>query len=121
MYMFFYDAYICHRYFFNNKMFKCFSTLIHFLIILLIIHRSHIFKPFFIIEMPSYSLLNAFLKLQRRFPIKFLLKLCRVNGLSSIMIKTVFYVCDKVEVFVVAWSRDWVILRILVHEKSYYV
>ena len=71
---------------------------IHLFVILLIITRSYIIHPSFIVQIPLYCFLYTLFKLKTRFPTKFALKLARVNSITSIMAKTIGNVSDEIHI-----------------------
>ena len=75
------------------------SVSIHLFVVGLIIARSYILEPLFIIEIPLYCFFDAFFELERWFPSEFCLKLARVDGVTGIMTEAVSDVSDEVEVF----------------------
>ena len=64
----------------------------------MIVPRSDIIKPFFIIQIPLHCLLNSLLELEGRLPAEFLLKFGGVDSVAGIVTETVCDIGDKVKV-----------------------
>ena len=74
------------------------SPLIHLLIILLVISRSHVVHPFLVVQIPADGLFNPFLELQARLPAQLALQLARVDGIAHVVALAVGHVGNQVHV-----------------------
>ena len=74
------------------------SIPVHFLVILLVVAARDVVEPFLVVEVPAYRLLDAFLKLQGRFPAEFLLELGGVDRIAGIVAQAVSHVGDEVHI-----------------------
>jgi len=71
---------------------------VHFFVILFVITAGDVVQPFLVVEVPAHGLLDAFLKLQGRFPAQFLLELGGVDRVAGVVAQAVCHVGDEVHV-----------------------
>lgn len=65
------------------------AVLVHFVVVAFVVAGCYVIHPVLMVEIPAYSLLNAFLKLQGRFPTEFTLELAGIDGVAHIVTEAV--------------------------------
>ena len=73
------------------------SVAVHIFVIFHIIAGSHIVHPVLMVEIPSDSLFDAFLKLKGRLPAEFPVQLGRIYRIPHVMSLAVGHICDQAE------------------------
>ena len=76
------------------------------MIVLLVFTGCDILRPSFVVQVPTDGPLDAFFKLQRRLPAKFLLEFGAVNGITHIVAGTVGDIGDEVHVLSLGMAQQ---------------
>ena len=84
----------------------CLTLAVHLFVVGLIVTTRDILEPLFIIEIPLYCFLDAFLKLEARLPSQFSLQLGGVDGIAGIVSRSVGDEGDEVEVLALLPSEQ---------------